>query len=682
MHGYKDSFLQKLVLANILKTMRMVNFTESCDIFFPQEQIMDFNVNGFVDRADAYLLAGALFDLVRFTEPFQVTLPDHTQQSAECSLKIQTKLRHKNGHPATEANTQVFFEMASEDPKLSEQLKQTELEEGASILTLYGGQEELYGGIVKVNIGSDGVVTIASKNSALHTLNLGLSMIQVTQSSSVVRAVVSPLFTFEREPEFTVALDIPLTSNSRLKSKAHSPQIRLNVTESTPNCLDPWEVKTVRLTFEGEFSSLDGKEEVFIASLLQDLTRKVERATVENVRLRPGSILVYFDVSAPRSQLGSVLGAIWDLVMSGYSVHVAGKTFVARKAMQVDDKDYFGRSPGESEPASFPTAAVVSACVGIAVVAAVIVVACVIYRKRLSGAKRGLRAQRFSRLALLSRKSKESNAGSVEMTPIGHTNYQVDSSDDEPLPSPRLPGGAGHTSVSPLMGRDTKRAGSAASRVSVEAWTDGRSTPESRASKPFSGRVTPVSSSPWPTPLTGKRLTGPLAGGKASPLALPPETSSNEGSPFNLSPAVHRKGRTTPTVPSGRNGGNSSDEERVPRSRPESAACFTAERSPTPPSSGLLRRAALHRRLLKPGSSHSGDRMISFRMYISGWCVLCIDSLPTLSAWFGQQAGMLVYWRERVGNGLINGYFLTFGNIVRISFRVCFTVHGPSYCVC
>lgn len=567
---------------------------------------MDFNVNGIVDRNDAFLLSRAIFDLVRFTEPFQVILPDHNNQSSECAFRIDTKLRFKNGDPASEENTQTFFEIANRNSLLKQQLHETGLGNGVEMVASYNGQNGLFGGIFKAHTSSNGAVTLAFKQSELHILNLGLSMIQVTQTATRSKFHVSPLFTYSRVPEYNASLDIRLTADSRLLSKGHSPQLSINITESTSSCLDPWITKTVRLTFENEFSTVKDKENIFIDTFILDLSNRFLEVKIESVRLVPGSILVYFNVLARQSQCDSLLVSMWDVVKSGYTLHVDGVEFKAQKAMQVNNVDYYGLDgpprPKATVVSSFPVAAVVSGCVA-AVIIVLVVVFYLTYRKRMIRTKEGFRFKTLSKVNILGTRStsRSDQNGDTELTVIGHINAHFESSDDELFPSTRSPRTTGRSSLSPLIDRKMRRVESASSQVSVEAWTDRTPTPTLKRLKLHSGQNTPENPSPFQSPAIQKKLRKSLSAGHISASILRPDSSSTEGTPLNISPAIQRKIRMThQSSQSKLIGGYSSEEDSHSPHREQNGGSMLVSGVAQ---SKLFERAVLHKQLQKTGSS-------------------------------------------------------------------------------
>ena len=113
---------------------------------------MDFNVNGDVERNDAFLLARANLDMARFIRNWRVTTPDHQNETTKCEFKITIKLSKRSGSPET--NTKVFFEFASGETILSSQLKNTEFDAGELVRT-YDKLGKLFGGIVKAQSRGD-----------------------------------------------------------------------------------------------------------------------------------------------------------------------------------------------------------------------------------------------------------------------------------------------------------------------------------------------------------------------------------------------------------------------------------------------------------------------------------------------------------------------------------------------
>ena len=79
---------------------------------------MDFNLNGVVERNDAYLLARANMDMVRFVRSLHVNFPDHQNKSTDCALEVTAKLSTRDGKMETDSNTKVYFEFASREKGL------------------------------------------------------------------------------------------------------------------------------------------------------------------------------------------------------------------------------------------------------------------------------------------------------------------------------------------------------------------------------------------------------------------------------------------------------------------------------------------------------------------------------------------------------------------------------------
>lgn len=208
---------------------------------------MDFNLNGVVERNDAYLLARANMDMVRFIRSLHVNFPDHQNKSANCALEITAKLSTRDGKMETDSNTKVYFEFASREKVLSLQLMGTSFDTG-ELITTYDNQNELFGGIVKAESQGESFHVVA-KNSKIEISNMGLSIIQVIQDA-LRQAVVTPLFKFSRVPVFSSTLRVQLSPNADMVVRSgHSPQLTVNVTESYATCQDPPVTKNVMFVF-------------------------------------------------------------------------------------------------------------------------------------------------------------------------------------------------------------------------------------------------------------------------------------------------------------------------------------------------------------------------------------------------------------------------------------------------
>ena len=320
---------------------------------------MDFNVNGDVERNDAFLLARANLDMARFIRNWRVTTPDHQNETTKCEFKITIKLSKRPGSPET--NIKVFFEFASGQTILSSQLKNTEFDAGELVRT-YDKLGKLFGGIVKAQSRGDSF-HIEAKESQMEIFNMGLSVIVVTEDSQRLEPIVTPYFIYARPPMFSSELSVNLAPNlAWVLKNGHSPQLMVNITESYESCQDPPVINNVMILFQNDYKDVHGKEETFIKVMIKDFTDRLPLIKIEKVRLAAGSIIVYFDVIAPKSRMENTLLELWDMVKSGYTLQVNDTKYRAKPVMRVGGKDYQGNDKPEKadESASkFPVGAIV-----------------------------------------------------------------------------------------------------------------------------------------------------------------------------------------------------------------------------------------------------------------------------------------------------------------------------------
>lgn len=221
---------------------------------------MDFNLNGVPERDDAYLLARANMDMVRFLKFFHTSVPDHRNNSTNCELEITAELSARDGTKETNTDTQLYFEFASGSDILNAQLESTSFDTGELIAT-YDQEHELFGGIVKAGHRGERFI-VMTKQSQIETENLGVSMIQVTKGAKWREPVVTPLFTFSLDPTFPAPITVQLAPNAALVvTSGHSPQITVNVSESFTTCLDPPVMKNVMFVFRNDFSEVEGNKD-------------------------------------------------------------------------------------------------------------------------------------------------------------------------------------------------------------------------------------------------------------------------------------------------------------------------------------------------------------------------------------------------------------------------------------
>lgn len=508
---------------------------------------MDFNLNGVVERNDAYLLARANIDMVRFIRLFHVNFPDHRNKSTNCALDITAKLSTRDGNMETDSNTRVYFEFASREKVLSLQLMGTSFDSG-ELITTYDNLNELFGGIVKAESGEENFHVVA-KNSKIEISNMGLSMIQVTQVA-LHQAVVTPLFKFSRVPMFSSTLQVQLLPNVDVVLKSgHSPQLTVNVTESYATCQDPPVTKNVMFVFENDFTEVEGKEDSFAKTIITDLTARFPWAKIDNMRFARGSILVYFDITTQTSRMDKTLVALLDMLKSGYTVRVNSNEYQAQRVMRVDGEDYHGNdtlSTAGDDQSAFPIAAVIAVCVVFTVVV-IIAVTFFCFRKRIKSRKERFSWKNSSKVTVLDSRSTSrmsSEAADTEMVLIGGLfNDSFDYSDSEASISPRSSSRNSLSQIDNFSKRKLRNVQSVSSQVSVEAWTEsGSPALVRRISTP---RV-PVSSLASNTMLKGTAPTRKLLTNKqkSDSQILTGVSSSTEGSPLNLSPRTPKRGES------------------------------------------------------------------------------------------------------------------------------------------
>lgn len=582
---------------------------------------MDFNVNGVVERNDAFLLARANMNMVRFIHTLQVTVPDHHNKSTNCALEITAKLITRYGSMETNTNTQVFFEFASGKKILSSQLRSTSFDTG-ELVTAYDDLNELFGGIVKAESPGESFQVMA-KNSKIEISNMGLSMIQVTKDPLREGPVVTPLFMYPSDPKFTTVARVNLSPNADLVLKSgHSPQLTVNITESYATCQDPPFTKNVMFVFQNDYADVKGKEGSFAKLIIMDLTARFPQAKIANVRFARGSILVYFDITTQSSRMENTLVALWDMLKSGYTLRANNTEYRAQKVMRVDGEDYHGndeQSQASGNQSKFPTGAVIAVCVVVSLVV-VIAAAFFCFKKRIKSGKDRFSWKSTSKINIIDSRSTSrmsSDAGDTEMILIGGlSNDHFEYSDGETSPSPRPSSRNSLAQIDNFTKRKSRKIESASSQVSIEAWTENGS--------PAIVRRTPTLQLPVSSPKLAAKLKGALPVGKKSDTQiLTQENSSTEGSPLDLSPRTPQRGpspqkRRVQAQNSLYNiNSDSSDEEFAKSGTPSSAstdAHTPSRKSLTPQISGsklidhgpehfIFEKAVLYKRLTPHESS-------------------------------------------------------------------------------
>ena len=456
---------------------------------------MDFNLNGVPERDDAYLLARANMDMVRFLKFFHTSVPDHRNNSTNCELEITAELSARDGTKETNTDTQLYFEFASGSDILNVQLESTSFDTGELIAT-YDQEHELFGGIVKAGHRGERFI-VMTKQSQIETENLGVSMIQVTKGAKWPEPVVTPLFTFSRDPTFPAPITVQLAPNASLVvTSGHSPQITVNVSESFTTCLDPPVMKNVMFVFRNDFSEVEGNKDTFMKTFIEDLTSKFPHAKIDNVRLARGSILIYFDITAQISQMDNALVALWDMIKSGYTLRVNNTEYQAQMVMRVDGQDYQRNdkvSQTEEDRSKFPTAAVTAVC-GVVALGVIIGVAFFLCRKRVRQAKGKLLWKSASKINIIDSHSAtqmSDKMGGTEMILFSElTNDCFESSDNETPPSSRPSSRNTSAQKGNFFKRKVRKVNSASSQASIEAWSENtspalvRRTPQLALSSP------------------------------------------------------------------------------------------------------------------------------------------------------------------------------------------------------
>lgn len=563
---------------------------------------MDFNVNGVIERNDAYLLARANMDMVRFIRSLHVTVPDHQNESTNCALEISAKLSTREGSMETNTNTQVFFEFAIGNKILSSQLRSTSFDTG-ELITTYDNLNELFGGIVKAESRGESFQVVAKK-SKIEISNMGLTMIQVIKDAQRQEPVVTPLFMYSRDAMFTAEMQVKLSPNADLVLRSgHSPQLTVNITESYATCQDPPVTKNVMLIFKNDYTNIEGSEDSFAELIIVDLTTRFPQAKIDNVRLARGSILVYFDITIQRSQIENTLVAIWDMLKSGYTLRANNIEYQAKKVMRVDGEDYHGNdkpSQTSDDHSTFPTAAVVAVCVVVTLVL-IIVVAFFCFKKRIKSRRDRFSWKSASKINIIDSRSTSrmsSDAGDTEMILIGgFSNDHFEYSDSKTSPSPRPSSRNSLAQKDNFAKRKLRKVQSSSSQVSIEAW--------SASGSPAIVKRTPTPQVPVSSPKLASRLKGASPVGKllitkqkSDSQLLTQENSSTEGSPLELSPRTPKRGQSPQKrrLPA-QNNSDSSDEDFARSGTPSSADAHTPSRkSLTPQISGskLIDQGAEH----------------------------------------------------------------------------------------
>ena len=607
--------------------VKLVIVTKHCFLlkslfFFLKQQIMDFNLNGAVERNDAYLLARANMGMVRFIRSLRVNLPDYQNKATDCVLEITAKLSTRDGKMETDSNTKVYFEFASREKVLSLQLMGTSFDTG-ELITTYDNLNELFGGIVQAE-SRDETFDVVAKKSKIEIANMGLSMIQVTQDALRQAAVVTPLFKFSRVPMFSTTFQVQLSPNSDMVLRSgHSPQLTVNITESYATCQDPPVTKNVMFVFENDYTEVEGNEDPFAKSIITDLTARFPWVKIGNMRFARGSILVYFDITTQKSRMDKTLVALWDMLKSGYTLQANSIEYQAQKVMRVDGEDYQGNdalSTAGDDKSGFPTAVVIAVCV-VMIVAVIAAVACFFFRKRIKSRKDRFSWKNSSKINIIDSRSTSrmsSEAADTEMVLIGgFCNDSFDYSDSEASISPRSSSRNSLAQIDNFSKRKLRKVQSSSSQVSVEAWSEsGSPTLGRRISTP----QVPVSSLALHTRLKGASPVGKLLTKKqkSDSQLLTQVNSSTEGSPLDLSPQTPKRGeKRLPAQKSLCNvNSDSSDEEFAKRgslSSTTDAPTPSSKKSLTPQFSGsrlldqglehfVLEKAVLHKRL-KPQKS-------------------------------------------------------------------------------
>lgn len=545
---------------------------------------MDFNLNGVIERNDAYLLTRANLDMVRFVRYCHVTVPDHRNKSNDCALGITAKLSTRGGSMETNINMQVYFEFASAMEILNWQLKSTSFSTG-ELLTTYDHKGELSGGIVKAE-GQGESFQVVAKQSRIEIRNLGLSMIQVVNGAQWPEPVVTPLFMYSRDPMYPALIQVQLAPNAALVARSgHSPQFSVNISESSTTCQDPPVTKNVMFVFRNDFSHVEGSRDSFIKAIIKDLTARFPHGKIDNVRLARGSILVYFDITTQRSRMENTLAALWDMLKSGYTLHANNTEYLAQIVMRVDGQDYHDNdkvSNAGEDQSNFPKAAVIAICVVVSL-GIIIAVAFFCFRKRVRQGRDKFSWKSATKISIIDSSSTSrmsDGMGDTEMILIsGLTNDHFESSDNETSPSPRPSSGECLAQKDNFSKRKLRKVKSASSQVSIEAWSENTSPALVRRTPQL-----PLSSPKIDTSLKDASPVGRLMiKRKSDSQILVQENSSTEGSPLDLSPRTPKRGQSPQKLRLRAQNGScnlssDSSEEEFARNRTSSSA---DERTPS-----------------------------------------------------------------------------------------------------
>lgn len=580
-------------------------------------QVMDFNLNGVLERNDAYLLARANMDMVRFLNLFHMTVPDHQNASTNCEFELIAELSTRDGTKEKNADTQLYFELAGGSDILNAQLESTSFNAGELVAT-YNHEHELFGGIVKAEHRGESFLVVA-KQFQVEMEDLGVSMIQVTKGAQWPEPVVTPLFMFSRYQMFPAPIRVQLAPNAALVvSSGHSPQITVNISESSSTCLDPPVMKNVMFVFQNDFSKVDGNKDIFVKTIIKDLTSRFSHAKIDNVRLARGSILVYFDITAQRSQIDKTLVALWDMIKSGYILRVNNTEYQAQMVMRVDGRDYHGNdkvSHAEEDRSTFPTAAVTTVC-GVVVLGVITGVAFFFCRKRVRRAKGKHSWKSASKINMIDSNSASQRVqkmGDTEMILFsGLTNDCFESSDNETPPSSRPSSRNTSAKTGNFSKRKVRKVNSASSQASFEAWSENTSPALVRRTPRLPLSSLTIDANIRDSSILGRQTVIQ----KSDSQILVQENSSNEGSPINLSPQTPKRGLSPQKLrlqaQNGSSfGSDSSDEELTRNGTPSSANSGTPTRKSLKDQSSrhfIFEKAVLYKRLMAQESPQTGSR--------------------------------------------------------------------------
>ena len=568
---------------------------------------MDFNLNGVLERNDAYLLARANMDMVRFLNLFHMTVPDHQNASTNCEFELIAELSTRDGTKEKNADTQLYFELAGGSDILNAQLESTSFNAGELVAT-YNHEHELFGGIVKAEHRGESFLVVA-KQFQVEMEDLGVSMIQVTKGVQWPEPVVTPLFMFSRYQMFPAPIRVQLAPNAALVvSSGHSPQITVNISESSSTCLDPPVMKNVMFVFQNDFSKVEGNKDIFVKTIIKDLTSRFSRAKIDNVRLARGSILVYFDITAQRSQIDKTLVALWDMIKSGYILRVNNTEYQAQMVMRVDGRDYHGNDKvlhAEEDRSTFPTAAVTTVC-GVVVLGVITGVAFFFCRKRVRRAKGKHSWQSASKINMIDSNSASQRVqkmGDTEMILFsGLTNDCFESSDNETPPSSRPSSRNTSAKTGNFSKRKVRKVNSASSQASFEAWSENTSPALVRRTPRLPLSSLTIDANIRDSSILGRQTVIQ----KSDSQILVQENSSTEGSPINLSPQTPKRGLSPQKLrlqaQNGSSfGSDSSDEELTRNGTPSSANSGTPTRKSLKDQSSrhfIFEKAVLYKRLM------------------------------------------------------------------------------------